>query len=339
MIRILTYTIPNHDIPTMKPNLLSTMSRASRMLLLATLALVSAGALRVQGGNFFDGAVTVGASNIDLGNTSGGNTGGHHSWAIFALSGGVTITDPVSTYLTDSNSYDVLGNVALGGSGNLTMVASWIKGGVWVTSNSQTVPTNPIAGAQFYQNPKNVDSAYLTTGVMQATAASNAATSAGSGGSITSNLTFTGLAAIPNGGSGTISLTGTASITPSVLNATYVLNVMDLILSGNAAALTLNGSDQTNYVFNINRFMTLSSAAKIVLGGGGITAANVLYNVKSYTTQYDVALSGGAEVRGIILAKDRNVKLTGASKVYGEVIARSVSLSGISKVINPFPSN
>ena len=314
----------------MKLNILSTMSRACRMLLIATLAFVSTGALRVQGGNFFDGAVTVGATSIDLANSSGGAGSGHKNWAIFALSGGVTITDPVATY-GDPLSYDVLGNVALGGTGNLTMVASWIQGGVWVTNNSQNIPPS---GAGFYQGFKTVDPTYLTTGVSQATAASNAASSLAN--TNTGNLVFVGLGAgVPT----SISLTGIGSITPTVLNATYVLNLTDLILSGSAASLTLNGSSATNYVFNINRFLTLSSAAKIVLGPGGITEANVLYNVKSSNPQYDVALSGASELHGIILAKDRNVKLTGASKVYGEVIAKGVSLSGVSKVINPYFSN
>jgi hypothetical protein len=83
--------------------------------------------------------------------------------------------------------------------------------------------------------------------------------------------------------------------------------------------------------------MTLSSAAKIQLGNG-LTAANVLFNVKSNTTQYDVTLSGGSQVTGIIMAPTRNFKETGGSVVYGEVIAKGVSLSGASKVINPFAS-
>jgi len=51
-----------------------------------------------------------------------------------------------------------------------------------------------------------------------------------------------------------------------------------------------------------------------------------------------VTLSGGSEARGIILATTRAVKLTGDSKVFGEVIAKAVSLSGGSNVINPVVS-
>lgn len=311
----------------MKLNLLSKMTRTSRALLLATLAFITTGAVKAQSGtNFFNNTI----SGINLGNASGGSTLGHKNWAIFALSGGVTITDPVATY-GDLSSYDVLGNVAIAGAGNLSMTASWIKGGIWVQTNTQVVPPS---GAGFYVGTKTVDPTYLTTAVSQATAASNAATSLANA---TGGLVYTGGI---SGLSTSISLSAAASITGAA-NTTYVMNLTDLILSGSAATLTLNGTDTTNYIFNVSRFMTLSNLAQIKLGGSGlgnITEANVLFNVKSSTPQYDVALSGGSEAHGIILAKDRNVKLTGGSKVFGEVIAKGVSLSGVSKVINPFTS-
>ena len=311
----------------MKLNLLSTMTRVCRTLLFATLALVSTGVLKAQSGtNFFNNTI----SGVNLGNASGGSTLGHKNWAIFALSGGVTITDPTATY-GDLTSYDVLGNVGLGGAGNLTMTASWIKGSIYRQNITQSVP----AGSPFYTGTLTTDPTYVGGGVSDATAASNAASAQGN-----TNLTnsmFTGaITSIPS----TISLTGAAFITGAAAT-TYVLNLTDLMLSGASAALTFNGTNTTNYIVNVSRFMTLSSGAKILLGGSGpnnITEANVLFNVKSSTPQYDVTLSGGSEVHGIILAKDRNVKLTGASKVVGEVIAKGVSLSGVSKVINPFAS-
>lgn len=308
----------------MKLNLLSKMTRTGRALLLATLAFITTGAVKAQTGtNFFNNTI----GTINLGNASGGSTLGHKNWAIFALSGGVTITDPVATY-GDPLSYDVLGNVGIAGAGNLSMTASWIKGGIWVQTNTQVVPPS---GAGFYNGTKTVDPTYLTTAVSQATAASNAATAMSNA---TTGLIYTGGI---SGASTSISLTAAASITGAA-STTYVMNLTDLILSGAAATLTLDGTDTTNYIFNVSRFMTLSNLAQIKLGNLGITEANVLFNVKSSIPQYDVALSGGAEAHGIILAKDRSVKLTGASKVFGEVIAKGVSLSGVSKVINPFTS-
>ena len=321
----------------MKTNLLSTLARVSRTLLIAALAVITTGALKAQSGtNFFDNSITVGANTINLGNASGGSplhVASHRNWAIFALSGGVTITDPAP-----GGPFDVIGNIALGGTGNLSMTASTAKSSVYRTTITQTAPA---PGSGFYTGTLTTDPTYVTTGVSNAISASNAATAMPN-----TNLTvpmFTGALAgsIPT----SISLTAAAAIT-GVAATTYVLNLNDLILSGASAALTLNGTSTTNYVINVNRFMTLSGGSKIQLGAGGITEANILYNVGQNKltpsspagTQYDVTLSGASKVSGIILATTRNVKETGGSIVYGEVIAKGVSLSGASKVINPFVS-
>ena len=133
-----------------------------------------------------------------------------------------------------------------------------------------------------------------------------------------------------------------------------MLHLNDLILSGAGAVLTLSGNNQANvnYVIDVNRYLSLSSGAKVVLTGG-LVAQNVLFNVEgagysAYT--YDVTLSGGSKIAdapyggsgtlggGVILAPNRTVKLTGASEVKGEVIAKAVSLSGNSRVYNPLVS-
>ena len=311
----------------MKLNLLSTMTSASRALLIATLALVSIAAPNVQGANFFDNTI----STVNLGNASGGSTLGHKSWAIFALSGGVTITDSVAD--NSPGGYDVLGNVGLGNPGSLTMTNSWIKGGVYRSLGTQVVPPS---GSGFYIGLPVTNATYVNQAV---TDANNAAAAAAVLARVSAGLSVTGgvPASVLTNNTTAISLTGPGSIS-GASGQTYVLNLADLILSGATAALTLNGSSTTNYVINVNRFMTLSSGAKIVLGGG-LTEANVLFNVKSFSTQYDVTLSGASEVHGIILAPTRTVRETGASKIIGEVIAKGVALSGASKVINPFVSN
>lgn len=310
------------------------MSGIGRAILLATLAVLTTGALKAAspapGTNFFENTI----SGINLGGASGGfgTLSDRRNWAIFALSGGVTITDPVATY-GDLNSYDVLGNVGLGGTGNLSMTASWIRGNVVVQNGTQTSPT----GAPFLTGTRTVNNTAISNGITSANSATTAASllNVNDFGSGLTALTFTGFG---GGGPGaSISLAAAASIT-GVAATTYVINVTDLILNGSAATLTLNGTNTTNYIFNVSRFMSLGTSAKIVLGGSGITEANVLFNVKSSVPQYDVTLAGGSEAHGIILAPTRSVKLTGASKLFGEVIAKGVSLSGVSKVINPFVS-
>ena len=320
----------------MKTEIVSKMSRLSRVLLAATLALVSTASVKAQ--NFFDNTIL----GINLGNASGGTTGGHRHWAIFTLGGNVTITDPQSYTTTTgivpsgsptsdysaAGSADVYGNVGIYGSGRLSMTNSYIDGFVDEFSS----PTNVLAGNganPYFLGSITHDSAYLQQAYNDAIAAS----------AVAKALTAT---------SGTVStavITSAKSqadlgITGSLAGNTYVLNLTDLILQGTSAVLTLNGTATTNYVINVNRYMSLAGGAKINLAGG-ITPQNVLYNVNQNTingVQYDVTLSGGSEARGIILATTRAVKLTGDSKVFGEVIAKSVSLSGSSNVINPLVS-
>ena len=319
----------------MKTEIVSKMSRLSRVLLAATLAL--AGTASVKADNFFDDTI----SGINLGNASGGTTGGHRHWAIFTLGGNVTITDPtpylpgsvppgqaLDPYYSTAGSADVYGNVGISGSGRLSMTNSYIDGFVDEFSS----PTNVLAGNganPYFLGSITHDSAYLQQAYNDAIAAS----------AVAKALTAT---------SGTVStavITSAKSqadlgITGTLAGNTYVLNLTDLILQGTSAVLTLNGTATTNYVINVNRYMSLAGGAKINLAGG-ITPQNVLYNVNQNTingVQYDVTLSGGSEARGIILATTRAVKLTGDSKVFGEVIAKSVSLSGSSNVINPLVS-
>ena len=296
------------------------MPRAFRAFLIAAFAILGAGALKAA--NFFDNTI----AGYNLGNASGGgsfSTTGHRNWAIFAMSGGVTITD---TNL--DGSFDVLGNVGLAGAGSLTMSASKIQGSVYRDSGGYTPSGSPvITGTNTTGN-----GAYLNTAVANANTAS-----LGWGGlsNATTGLTFGG--AFGGVAPTTVALNNTAA-SISGGSGTYVLNLTDLILSGAGAILTLNGTNATNYVINVNQYMTLSSKAQIALGTGGIEQRNILFNVKNNNPAYDVTLSGASVVNGIIMAPTRNVKLTGGSIVYGEVIGKGVSLSGRSKVINPFVS-
>jgi hypothetical protein len=329
----------------MKTDIVSKISRLSRALLVATLAL--AGTASVKADNFFDNTI----SGINLGNASGGTTGGHRHWAIFTLGGSVTITDPTpylpgsvppgqapDSYYSTAGSADVYGNVGIYGSGRLSMTNSYINGFV----DQYSSPTNVFAGNganPYFLGSITHDSAYLQQAYNDAIAASAAAKYLGTPAGLSANPT------VVLGSATTAVITSAKSqadlgITGSLAGNTYVLNLTDLILQGTSAVLTLNGTATTNYVINVNRYMSLAGGAKINLAGG-ITPQNVLYNVNQNTingVQYDVTLSGGSEARGIILATTRAVKLTGDSKVFGEVIAKSVSLSGSSNVINPLVS-
>lgn len=305
----------------MKLNQLMNVARGIRVLVLGALALLGAGA--APAANFFDDNV----SGIDLGNASGGSTGTHRQWAIFALSGGVTITDT-----SVDGSYDVLGNVGIAGNGGLSMSLSKIQGSVFRDTGTFSNSGGTVTGTNTTGN-----GAYLNTGVSNANTASAVAQGLTAS---TSGLTLGGGVSGSVYGSNytaALSLNNTPGSITATSGGTKVLNLTDLILSGAGAILTLNGNGvagAVNYVINVNRYLTLGSAAKIQLGGG-LTPQNVLFNVKSNATQYDVTLSGGSVLNGILLAPTRTVKLSGGSVVTGEVIAKGVSLSGRSKVINP----
>ncbi len=313
----------------MNLNTLLNVARSFRTLVLSAVTLTGVGA--TQAANFFDDTV----EGINLGNASGGYTGGHKNWAIFALSGGVTITDP-----TTGGGYDVLGNVGIGGSGGLTLSLATIKGTVYMNGTPNNSGGTITGG---YNSTLSNPGGYISQGVLDV---GNSNTS-GSAAYVAANLapSTSGLT-LGGGVSGSIygsnytsalTLNNTGGSITAQAAGTYVLNLTDLILSGVGANLMLNGNGTAgavNYVVNVNRYMSLSSQASITLGGG-LSAENVLFNVKSNSTQYDVTLSGGAVVNGIIMAPTRNVKETGGSVVYGQVIAKGVSLSGQSKVINP----
>lgn len=315
----------------MKKTFVSAMTRLCRAFVLATLALIGTSALQAQyapGTNFWNSDVFgTNFGNPTLGTASGNWVPGtiHQNWAIFALSGGVTITDPNNT-----GSADVIGNVGLGGSGNLSMSNSYINGIVYRSGGNET-----LTGRASYYSGGSTPGNNLTSEVSDAINASSAVGSLGNATGTGGNaLTFSGgLSGVPT----TIALNNSPASITGVAGQTYVLNLTDLVLQGASTILTLSGTNTTNYVFNISRNMSLAAQSKILLSGG-LTEANVIYNVKSNAVQYDVTLSGASEAHGTILATTRAVKETGGSAVYGEVIAKTVSLSGASKVINPYAS-
>lgn len=308
----------------MKLDRILNVARSIRVLVLGAMALLGAVAARAE--NFFDDTI----SGINLGNASGGanlSGNGHRQWAIFALTGGATVTDTSLDGI-----YDVLGNVGIAGAGGLSLSLGKIQGSVFRDTGSYANSGGVVTGTNTAGN-----GAYLNTGVSNANGASSVAQGLLAS---TSGLTLGGGVSGSVYGSNytaALSLNNTAGSITATSSGTKVLNLTDLILSGTGAILSLNGNGvagAVNYVINVNRYLTLGTAAQIQLGGG-LTPQNVLFNVKSNATPYDVTLSGGSVLNGILLAPTRTVKLSGASVVNGEVIAKAVSLSGRSKVINP----
>jgi hypothetical protein len=95
-----------------------------------------------------------------------------------------------------------------------------------------------------------------------------------------------------------------------------VINVPVISLN-NGITLTLSGPASASFVVNVtgSAGMTLNSAS--ILLGGGLTAANVIFNVT--TTGANVSASGsGVVINGIVMDLNGNENLNGAT-VNGEV--------------------
>jgi hypothetical protein len=289
--------------------------------------------IRLSGYGFFNGTPL----GIDLG--AAGRT---NHWAIFSLSQGVTITGgnndrTGSFYDVNGNHdagretfYDVLGNIAVAGGGTLALSGASVYGDIWL----KTGVTERLSGGYYLRGAFKRGGSYnptLATGVTQALAASSAAALLPA----TSRTSLLVNGVVPAAALTNISLQNTAMAISGLVNATTVINLTDLVLSGQRAVLTLVGTSSSNYVINVSRYMSLAAGAMIQLQGG-LQPQNVLFNVTGAVSgpRGVVTLDGGSMLNGIILAPRRDVTLKGQSRVQGQVIANLVSLSGSSQIRN-----
>jgi hypothetical protein len=110
-----------------------------------------------------------------------------------------------------------------------------------------------------------------------------------------------------------------------------VLNLQDFVLAG--GILTLQGTAETKFTFNVLDAFSLVHSAKIVLSGG-LLATNVVFNVIGRGNA--VSLRQQSTLTGMIMAPKRQVSLRGDSTVIGQVTAKRINLSGGS-IITPPP--
>ena len=231
---------------------------------------------------------------------------GGSRWAVFTLNTGV---NDVNTLSSGAN---IWGDVAFAGSGksNLSGTGS-IRGAAVSQSSGSMVKSSTfgITGGTF-----NNRDAHLSQGASDAIAASNFAA---------------GLSASGGGYPTTINQNTSLSLSGAA-NQTVVLQLSDFVLSG-TAALTLQGTATTTYIINVTNKFSLSGSSIVQLSGG-LTADNVLFNVRN---SGDATMSSSAVVNGIVLATGRTMKMSGSATVYGQVIANKVAMSGVSTVRRP----
>ena len=112
---------------------------------------------------------------------------------------------------------------------------------------------------------------------------------------------------------------------------TVVLSLKNFLMQGHAT-FTLQGTATTNFIINVTKQFSLSGYAKIILSGS-VQWDNVLFNVRGQGT--DVLVSNNARLEGILMANLRTVRLSGQSRVTGEVIARKIVMSNGSQITHP----
>jgi len=114
----------------------------------------------------------------------------------------------------------------------------------------------------------------------------------------------------------------------------YIFNVAGINLSGNDT-ITLSAPTGSTFVLNVSGSFQLSGSTHISLAGG-LTAADVLYNVLGTG---NVAFSGGGNssgIDGILLAINRDVMLSPVL-INGAVIAKDINMSSGASVLGVVP--
>lgn len=292
-------------------------------------------------------AVTTNASTLLNygGGVNLGAAGETTDWALFALSGGITITDTVSRTF-DSNLYPtgpyngnptVRGNVGVAANSITLSGTTKVQGTAWVKTGGSLRKSGTAAingnGGLALQGGAN--DALTDAAKNDAIAASAQAASLANN---TSGVNFVDWMSM-----GFVNQNTDLSLIDTVGGSHVVLDLSQFVLTG-GATFTLQGTAATTFVINVDNKFSLVGG-KIVLAGG-LLPEGVLFNVLN--SGPDISLASGAEFGGILLAPGRTVNITGASKVGtstlggapgGSIVAAKVNLSGGSTVNHlPFVS-
>ena len=284
---------------------------------------------------FFDQGITLQGKSIDL-----GNAGRIYKWAALTRDGNVTASD--------GSSFE--GNVGVwGSSANLSLSGNaWVQGNVfirqggsasasgssgWTGSKFQT-PGNPgpAPGAQSILSTAATHIDLLSSNIASLTKTTNFSLS-GFNDNTPSNLTkIIGDKGGDNTSSINLTINGTVN---NPLNTPIVLKLTDFVLNnGGGTQLTLIGSATTKFIINVTNQFKIESSSDVLLSGG-LLAGNVIFN---YTGTNATKVEGGSTLKGILVAKNSAIQFSGGSIIEGQLIGKSVTLSGGSKVKKPKPS-
>jgi fibronectin-binding autotransporter adhesin len=226
---------------------------------------------------------------------SSGQTLSLGQYGVFEVSGG---TGSVS-----ASGDQISGGIALGNPTTSTFSGTTVTGTVYEVTGAKATGLSSSVNVQTGQN--------LTTASQTAISASS---------------TASGLTATTSYGN----ITGATTFTAKTGAELSVYDITSLTLSG--ANLTISGSSNQTFVFNITKGMTLSGMS--ILLTGGVTANNVLFNVLGGA----VTISG-AKSNGTILDLTNAITVSGSTVNGALVSEHAITLSGSTVTAQPFTAS
>lgn len=217
----------------------------------------------------------------------------------------LTSGDLNDTNNTLTGSSRIKGNVAIGGRGNFSMSAGYFSGDLAMNSYGKFTMTGPAqhVGRTYYNQDTNINNALADAQSLSDAAFAEAVTPA------YASLTNVNLTSGAH-----MSITGGA-------NQKIVLDLTNFTLTG-GSWFTLKGTATTTFIINVTNSFSLTGASWISLSN--VPARNVLFNVVGTGSQ--VSLTGNSYMYGVLLAKKRQVAISG-SWIKGRLIAEQLALT------------
>ena len=215
----------------------------------------------------------------------------------------------------------VVGNFAVGGSGNFSMSDGDLYGDLYMHTGGKVTFSGPANHHGFNTYTTGVD-APINSAIADAISLSNTAgaEASSSASAYTVNGSHTLLTTVNSGSSMTV-----ADSNP--FGGKIVLNLQDFVRTN--GTFTLQGTAMTTYIINVSRNFSLNNSSVIL--SGGLLASHVLFNVTG--TGGQVSLNQGTQMSGTLLAMGRKVDLSGG-KVFGRVLADQVVITSGGQVIS-----
>jgi choice-of-anchor A domain-containing protein len=222
----------------------------------------------------------------------------------------------------DLNQYDntvtgpslIQGNVGIGGNGNFSMSDGTLNGDLYYHTGAKITFSGPAQhnGTKFANADAIINPALMDAYSLSVKAANDVSTT-----------TYTVTQGTFNG----TTENGNKDVTLFGGPGKIVLNLQDFVMTG--GTFTLSGTAMTTYIINVGRNFSLNNSS-IVLSGG-VMPSHVLFNIKGTGSQ--VSLNQGTSMKGILLAAQRKVDLSGG-KVFGRVFANQANITSGGQVVS-----